>query len=189
MNILSRSQAVDAIRGGRVRVDGRVVRSPAALVVPERVRISVDGESRGRPAWRTILLHKPPGVVTTRSDPEGRRTVFDLIGEAAHGLVTVGRLDLASTGALLLTTDTRLANWITDPENGVSRVYLVTVRGLVAAADAAALPAHHARVRKSSGRESHLVVELKQGKNREVRRMFDAIGHPVTRLKRVSIGG
>jgi len=195
LGILSRSQSIDAVRDGRVRIDGRTVRDPAVLVVPERVRICVDGEARARQPWRTILLHKPRGVVTTRRDPEGRRTVFDVIAESAgsddtaRGLVAVGRLDLASTGALLLTTDTQLANWITHPANGVPRVYVVTVRGRISAADAAKLPADHATVRKSSNRESHLIVELRQGRNREIRRMFDAIGRPVTRLKRVSIGG
>ena len=189
LGILSRSQSLDAILAGRVRADGRIVRDPSALVVPERVRIVVDGEARDRPAWQTILFHKPRGTVTTRSDPEGRKTVFDAIGDVARGLVAVGRLDLASTGALLLTTDTQLANWITDPVHAVPRVYLVTVRGAVVDRDAERLPAHSVTIRKSSSRESHLVVELRQGRNREIRRMFDAIGHPVTRLKRVSIGG
>jgi len=189
LGILSRAQAVLAIRAGRVRVNGRVVADPAVLVVPERVRITVDGESRAKASWRTILLNKPRGAVTTRSDPDGRTTVFDLLGDEARGLVSVGRLDLASTGALLLTTDSQLANWITDPANGVPRVYVVTVRGFVSDADAAALPAHRAIVRKASRRESHLIVELRRGKNREIRKMFEAAGRPVTRLKRVSIGG
>src|SRR5438067_5197018 len=81
LGILSRAQATVAIRAGRVRVDGRVVRDPATLVVPERVRINVDGERRGRAAWRAILFHKPRGVVTTRVDPERRRTVYDVLGD------------------------------------------------------------------------------------------------------------
>ena len=85
LGILSRAQATDAIRAGRVRVDGRRVHDPAWLVVPERVRIAVDGERRSRAAWRTILLHKPRGVVTTRRDPDGRRTVFD-VGRGAGGV-------------------------------------------------------------------------------------------------------
>src|SRR5690348_11008493 len=112
LGILSRAQATAAIVAGRVRVNGKTVTDPAAPVVPERVRIEVDGASRSRAAWRTILLHKPRGVMTTRRDPDGRPTVFDLLGEEAKGLVAVGRLDLATTGLLLLTTDTRLADWI-----------------------------------------------------------------------------
>ena len=189
LGILSRSQSVEAIRGGRVRIDGRIIQDPATLVVPERVQIVIDEEPRERAPWRTLLLHKPRGTVTTRSDPGGRKTVFDVLGDDGRGLVAVGRLDLASTGALLLTTDTQFANWVTDPANAVARVYVVTVRGAVSQSDAARLPAHAATVRKASNRESHLIVELRQGRNREVRRMFEAIGHPVTRLKRVSIGG
>ena len=189
LGILSRAQATEAIRAGRVRVDEVVVRDPLKPVVPERGRIAVDGLTRHRAAWRTIAFHKPRGVVTTRRDPDGRRTVYDVLGEEGDGLVAVGRLDLASTGLLLLTTDTQLANWLTDPTNAVPRVYLVAVRGRVTPETAAALPAAHVVVRKASTRETHLTVELTQGRNREIRRMFEAIGHEVTRLKRVRIGG
>jgi 23S rRNA pseudouridine2605 synthase len=189
LGILSRAQATGAIRAGRVRVDGRVVRDPAHTVVPERVRITVDGERRARARWRSILFHKPRGVVTTRRDPEGRRTIYDVLGEEGHDLRPVGRLDFATTGLLLLTTDTQLANWITDPANGVSRVYVVTVRGEVIPAALSDLPAARVTIRKTSARESHLTVELREGKNRQVRRMFEAIGHAVTRLKRVKLGG
>jgi 23S rRNA pseudouridine2605 synthase len=200
LGILSRAQATAAIAAGRVRVDGRTVTDPAALVIPERVRIEIDGAARTRAAWRTILLHKPRGVVTTRRDPQGRRTVFDLLGDDAEGLVTVGRLDLATAGLLLLTSDTRLADWITDPRNGVDRVYAVTVRGRVTQADVDRLrngitsrgedlSAGEVTVRKVSSRESHLVVTLREGRNREVRRLFEAIGHEVTRLKRLGLGG
>jgi 23S rRNA pseudouridine2605 synthase len=189
LGILSRSQATDAIRAGRVRVDGRVVCDPAHPIVPERARIAVDEQPHRRAAWRTVLFHKPRGVVTTRRDPEGRRTIYDVLGDDARGLIPVGRLDLATTGLLLLTTDTRLANWLTDPENGIPRVYVVTVRGEVTPADLSDLPAAHVTLRKASSRESHLIVELREGRNRQVRRMFETIGHEVTRLKRVSLGG
>ncbi|OLC80334.1 MAG: hypothetical protein AUH72_11950 [Acidobacteria bacterium 13_1_40CM_4_65_8] len=159
------------------------------MVVPERARITVDGEVRSRARWRTILFHKPRGVVTPRRDPEGRRTIYDVLGDDARGLIAVGRLDLATTGGLLLTTDTPLANWMTDPANEVPRVYVVTVRGEVTPAKLNDLPATRATLRKASSRESHLIVELREGKNRQVRRMFEAIGHEVTRLKRVKLGG
>jgi 23S rRNA pseudouridine2605 synthase len=199
LGILSRSEATEAIRAGRVRVDGRTVLDPAYRVVPERARIVVDGERRTRSAWRTVLFHKPRGVVTTRRDPEGRRTIYDVLGDEGRGLIAVGRLDRATTGLLLLTTDSQLANWITDPAQHVPRVYVVTVRGHVTDADVARLTngivsgndrlaAAAVTLRKASGRESHLVVELREGKNREVRRMFEAIGHGVTRLKRVRLG-
>jgi 23S rRNA pseudouridine2605 synthase len=189
LGILSRSQATVAIRAGRVRVDGRLIANPAQLVVPERVRITIDGEPQTRAAWRTILFHKPRGIVTTRRDPQGRRTVYDVLGDAARGLNAVGRLDLATSGLLLLTSDTQLANWVTDPVNAVPRVYVVTARGEVTSDEAQRLPAARAEVRKASKRESHLIVELRSGQNRAVRRMFASIGHEVTRLRRVQFGG
>jgi 23S rRNA pseudouridine2605 synthase len=188
LGVLSRKQAVDAIRAGRVSVDGRVVRREAVLVVPERVRLLVDGVERRRAPWRTIVFHKPRGVVTTRRDPEGRPTVYDVLGDAAAGLVAVGRLDLATSGLLLLTSDTRLSDWITDPAHEVPRVYAVTVRGRVELSRLAG-PGAGIALRKASGRESHLTVELHEGRNRQVRRIFDALGHEVTRLKRVRFGG
>jgi 23S rRNA pseudouridine2605 synthase len=199
LGILSRAQATDAVRSGRVRINGRVVTDPRLPVVPERVRIAVDEAPRARVRWRTILFHKPRGVVTTRSDPEGRRTVYDVLGDVSLGLVTVGRLDLATSGLLLLTTDTRLANWITDPARAVPRIYVVTVRGRVGDTEVARLTAgvddgrsplqaHAATVLKVSSRESHLLVELREGKNREIRRLFGAIEHEATRIKRVRLG-
>lgn len=178
-----------------MRVGPRTVIDPAALVVPETTALSVDGIATRRPAWRTLALHKPRGVLTTRRDPDGRRTVFDLLGDEAAGLVAVGRLDLASTGLLLLTTDTRLANFLTDPGNAIPRSYIVTVRGAVSDEAAGAmiagidgLRATTVEVRKRSGRESHLRIVLNEGRNREIRRMLEALGHEVTRLLRVSFG-
>ena len=199
LGLLSRAQAVEAIRAGRVRVNGSVVSNPTALVVPERARIAIDGVARSRSTWQTIAFHKPRGVVTTRRDPHGRPTVFDVLGSAADGLVAVGRLDIATSGLLLLTNDTRLADWMTDPGNAVARVYVVTVRGKVepealerlrTGIDTGGdrLRASAVTLRKSSRRESHLTVELREGKNREVRRMFESVGHEVTRLKRVQFG-
>jgi 23S rRNA pseudouridine2605 synthase len=189
LGILSRTQATAAIRAGRVRVDGQIVDDPARLVVPERARLTVDGEERRGGRWRTILFNKPRGVVTTRRDPDRRRTIYDVLGDAAEGLIAVGRLDLATSGLLLLTNDTQLAHWIADPANEIARVYVVTIRGEVDRAQLAALPAARVTLRKASRRESHLIVELHEGKNRQVRRMFAAIDREVTRLKRVSLGG
>src|SRR5512134_2786547 len=93
LGLASRAEARRLIAAGRVAVRGTVVRDPAAPVVPETAGISVDGHRAAKPAWRAIAFHKPRGVVTTRRDPAGRRTVFDVLGEAAGGLVAVGRLD------------------------------------------------------------------------------------------------
>jgi 23S rRNA pseudouridine2605 synthase len=187
LGVLSRAQATDAIRDGRVRVDGRVVRTSAALVTPETARIELDTRRVGAPSWRTILLHKPRGVMTTRRDPEGRPTVYDVLGAAGEGLVAVGRLDFATSGLLLLTSDTQLANWLTDPDNAIPRLYVVTVRGRVTPDTLSGLRAT-VTLRKASARESHLLVELREGKNRQVRRMFADLGHEVSALKRVKFG-
>ena len=200
LGIASRTEATRLIEEGRVEVDGRTVRDPAALVVPERIAVAIDGQARMPAAWRLIILNKPRGVVTTRRDPEGRRTVFDIVTGVDGHLVAVGRLDLATAGLLLLTTDTRLADWLTDPANGVPRVYTATVRGEMTDEAAAALSAgievggerlaaESVELRKRSGRETHVVVRLREGRNREVRRLFEAVGHEVTRLRRVSFGG
>jgi 23S rRNA pseudouridine2605 synthase len=190
LGLASRADARRLIVEGRVTVNGRVARSPAMPVVPERARIAIDGvaASAGRASRRVVLFHKPRGTVTTRRDPQGRRTVFDVLGDAARGLVAVGRLDLASTGLLILTSDTQLAHRLTDPARGVPRTYLVTARGLVTPETARRLPASQVDIRKASQRETHLLVELKQGKNREVRRMFEAAGHEVTRIHRIRFG-
>src|SRR5262249_21795841 len=149
LGLLSRSQATAAILAGRVCVNGRVQRNPATMVTPERTRLLVDGQPALAAAWRTILFHKPRGVVTTRRDPEGRRTVYDVLGESGQGLIAVGRLDLATSGLLLLTTDTRLADWITDPAHVVPRLYAVTARGRIVETDVAALTGR-VTVRKTS---------------------------------------
>ena len=195
LGLASRTDARRLIREGAVTVNGRDARDPLAPVVPERDAIAVAGRTTGLRAPRTIAFYKPRGVVTTRRDPEGRTTVFDVLGEAGDGLIAVGRLDLATSGLLILTTDTQLAEWLTNPDNAVVRRYAVTVRGEVTGEHAAALErgigglsAARVIVRKRSRRETHLLVDLTEGKNREIRRLFAAIGREVTRLMRVAYG-
>jgi pseudouridine synthase len=193
--LASRSDARRLIRDGAVTVNGRTVTDPLAAVVPERDLLAVGG-ARARPRpWRTIAFHKPRGSVTTRRDPQGRPTIFDLLGDAGSGLVAVGRLDLATSGLLLLTTDTQLAERLTNPDNRVVRRYVVTVRGRVEDDDlevlrsgVQGLQAASVTIRKRSNRETHLIVELTEGKNREIRRLFAAVGREVTRLLRVAYG-
>ena len=191
----SRAEARRLIGDGRVTVNGRTVTNPQAAVSPEADRIAISGATARRAAWRAIAFHKPRGVVTTRRDPQGRPTVFDVLGAAGRGLVAVGRLDLATTGLLILTNDTALANALTDPANAVVRRYVVTVRGEVSDETCARLErgvdglrADRITVRKRSRRETHLIVDLAEGQNREVRRLFAAGRHEVTRLLRVAFG-
>ena len=200
LGLTSRSEARALIEAGRVSVNGRRITNPRHEIVPERAAVAIDGTERRAAGPITVMLHKPRGVVTTRSDPEGRRTVYDLIRDLDAHVVPVGRLDWASSGVLLLTNDTRFADWLTDPASGIERVYLVTAGGRVTPETAAKirggleiggerLAADEVRVHKASSRETHLVVTLTEGKNREIRRLFDAVGHPVKRLRRVRFGG
>src|SRR4051794_7555754 len=195
LGLASRSEAQRLIRAGQVTVNGQVRSNPLDGVRPEQDRIEVAGSAASARAWRTIAFHKPRGTVTTRRDPEGRRTVFDVLGAEAEGLIAVGRLDLATSGLLLLTTDTQLAERLTNPRNAVIRRYVVTARGEVSGEACAALQrgvgdlrASRVTVRKRSRRETHLIVELSEGKNREIRRLFEAIDRPVTRLLRIAYG-
>ena len=199
LGIASRSQAREWILAGKVRVHGLVQTNPGYPVIPEKAKIEIDERPVSKAAPRTVMLYKPRGVVTTRSDEKNRPTVFSLIHEQDLHWIAVGRLDMATSGLLLLTNDTRLAAWLTDPLNAIRRTYLVTVRGRVseAALDklraglddrGEALQADEIVLRKTSSKESHLTVYLREGKNREIRRMFAAIGHEVIRLKRVAYG-
>lgn len=195
----SRSQTREWILKGRLQVNGRTVRDAQFQVSPENDKFTVDGKPVHKDNWQAILLNKPKAVVTTKSDEKGRRTVFDLLPPELLNLHPVGRLDMATTGLLILTNDTRLSSYLTDPANAVLRTYIVTVAGEMTPeqlAKAAAgvmdegelLRPAGITLRKASGRESHLTVELTEGKNREIRRLFEALGHEVTSLKRVAYG-
>lgn len=201
MGIASRTEAAAMIRAGEVRVNGRIQRNPLFKVALGVDAIEVGGVEAKTADRIVILLNKPRGSVTTRSDEKGRRTVFDVLGEKSTlGLHAVGRLDLATSGLLVLTNDTSLSSWLTDPKNAIMRVYLVSVRGELTEEkkrvlergiddDGERLHADSIEIRKASRKETHLVVTLKEGKNREIRRLFKALGHEVTRLKRVAFGG
>lgn len=193
LGLATRTEARELIHAGRVRVNGTLIREVGTRIkLDARIQISgVHRSSKPSVAERVVIaFNKPRGVVTTTSDPEGRETVFDVL--EAKGMTerlhAIGRLDLASTGLLLLTTDADLLNALTDPVNGVERKYAVVVRGRVSPEAAAGLPAFHVEIRKASGPETHLLVTLTQGKNREIRKMFEEIGHEVTRLHRVEFG-
>jgi 23S rRNA pseudouridine2605 synthase len=191
------------IRDGRVRVNGEVVREMGVTVSPEDT-VVVDGRevTREPPVW--VLLHKPPGYVTTRDDPQGRPTVYDLLPERHQRLFHVGRLDLDSEGLLLLTNEGGVANRLMHPRHEVDRVYRVDVEGTlsreqrrtllagveledgVARAYEVEVVAETPPVRGRPG--SRLKVVMREGRKREVRRLLDAVGHPVQRLVRERLG-
>jgi 23S rRNA pseudouridine2605 synthase len=199
LGLASRTQTQAWISEGRLAVNGRIVKDPQKPVVPETDQFSLDGIALQQEARTCIVLHKPRGYVTTRSDEKGRKTVFDLLPAELHKLHAVGRLDMHTSGLLLLTNDTRLSSTLTDPANAIPREYVVSVEGKVSddslqrlllgiEDDGELLKASAVKVRKLSGRESHLFVTLHEGKNRELRRLLQAVGHPITKLKRIAFG-
>jgi len=199
LGIASRTQARDLISRGEISVHGEVCRDPDRPVDIETASISRFDKQLARAPRTVVMLYKPRGIITSRADEQGRPTVYSLLPENFQNLHSVGRLDWATSGLLLLTNDTALSSWLTDPRTGIGRVYTVTVRGEMTEIDAdkmrkgmvegnETLTANSVIVRKTSRRESHLVLTLTEGKNREIRRMCKALGHEVTRLKRVSFG-
>ena len=197
--IASRGTSQEWIRAGRVRVNGRVIHNPATWVLWPKDAVSIDDRPIQDSVKRFILFHKPKGVITTHSDEKGRRTIFDVLPADLGSMHAVGRLDQATSGLLLLTNDSALSNALTDPTHKVMRTYLVSVRGQFSKVQAAEaitgvveggerLQCHTVKIQKSSGRESHLEVVLLQGKNREIRRLFQSLGHEVTRLRRIQYG-
>jgi len=197
--IASRGTSQQWIRAGRVRINGRVIRDPAMWVLWPKDAVSIDDRPIQDSVKRFILFHKPRGVITTHSDEKGRKTIFDVLPADLGYMHAVGRLDQATSGLLLLTNDSTLSNLLTDPIHKAMRTYLVSVRGEFTEAQAAEavagvveggerLQCHTVKIQKSSGRESHLEVVLIQGKNREIRRLFQALGHEVTRFRRIQYG-
>jgi len=199
LGLASRTQTQEWIEAGRLSVNGRIVKDPKFAVVPERDRFALDGNPLQQQQRSCIALHKPRGYVTTRSDEKNRQTIYDLLPPELHALHAVGRLDMQTSGLLLLTNDTRLSSFLTEPANAIPREYLVSVDGKVSditiqrmldgVQDAGELlQASAIRVRKLSGKESHLFITLHEGKNRELRRLCKAVGHEVNKLKRLAFG-
>ena len=191
--VASRRAADELIKAGRVTVNGR--RGELNTFVSSGDAVQVDGREVGKQRLRYVLLHKPRGTITTARDPRGRPTVVDLVGGATR-VVPVGRLDRDTTGVLLLTNDGPLAHRLAHPRYEVEKAYVVDVEGepdddaLRALAEGIELedgPTAPARVRRLG--PSRLELVLHEGRNRQVRRMLEAVGHPVTRLRRSRYAG
>lgn len=196
--VASRRKADELIRGGRVRLNGAVVAELGVSIDPNRDRVEVDGQPVGRvERLRHIVLHKPIGTVTTASDPEGRPTVLDALPKNLGRLYPVGRLDIDSSGLLFVMNDGRLAFRLMHPRYEVPKTYRVVtdnevpwdlLQKLAAGVeleDGKTAPAKLVRVH---GRRHTVDITIHEGRNRQVRRMFDTIGHRVQRLERVKFG-
>jgi pseudouridine synthase len=202
--VASRRLSEELIEQGRVSVNGKIVTELGTKADPSRDEIKVDGR-RIRVEQRRlyILLNKPRGYVTTRSDPQGRPTVMDLIKRVREYVYPVGRLDYDSEGLLLLTNDGELAARLTHPRHEVERVYEARVKGVPDDHELERLTkgiviegrkTSRARVSVSGvretpgGRQAIVEIAIHEGRQRQVRKMFDAVGHPVVRLRRIAIG-
>jgi 23S rRNA pseudouridine2605 synthase len=201
----SRREAETMIREGRVTVNGRVVTELGTKAEPGRDHIKVDGKLITRAeTHRYILLYKPKEVMTTVEDPQGRKTVIDLIKGVRERIYPVGRLDFHSEGLILLTNDGDLAFKVSHPMHGSVKTYHVKVRGVpeerlidklqrgITIDGKRTLPCEIARM-KTTGRgedegNSWYEVRLREGRTQQIRKMFQAVGHPVSKLRRVAIG-
>ena len=201
--VCSRREAERWIEAGRVQVDGRIERFPARRIDPRRNRVTVDGRRVGDDTERVVLaMNKPAGVITTRDDPRGRPTVYDLLDDVGRWVFPVGRLDQDTTGLLVLTNDHRLGQKLTDPDAHVPKTYHALVEGAPAAEALQALrdgltlgdgtvtrPAAVHVLGGGRDARTWLEIVLREGKNRQVRRMCAQVGHDVVALVRVAIGG
>ena len=196
----SRTAAREAIRSGRVKVNGRIVNNPEMWVDIKTSPIHLDGE-RLRPARPVyFLFYKPKGVITSHGDPGGRKTVYDCLDPSIPWVAPVGRLDKNTSGLLILTNDNDFADFVTNPESGVQKTYLVKAntlvpddllkqmeRGVEMKRGDWANPISVRRV-EDRGKYSWLEIVLTEGKNREVRRLLEAVGLKTLKLVRTRIG-
>lgn len=200
--IASRRAAEKLIADGRVTVNGKTVVTMGVKADPDRDDIRVDGRPvKAEARRRYILLYKPTGYVTTRSDPQRRRTVMDLLSGVREYVYPVGRLDYDTEGLLLLTNDGELAARLTHPRHGVERSYDARVAGMpgkealdrlrtgIPLDGRRTLPAEATLLNKSNrDRDGLLRLTIREGRTRQVRRMCEAVGHPVQALKRIRFG-
>jgi pseudouridine synthase len=196
----SRTEARKWIGTGRVRVNGKLVQTPDHWVDLERDTVTLDDKPIRARRKIYLLLYKPTGYLTTYKDPQGRPTVYDLIRDAGEWMVPVGRLDQDTSGLLLLTNDTQFVEGVANPEHKIAKMYLVKASTLVSdqqldqfrkgvvLADGATQPAVVKRVRDSA-KYSFFEITIYEGRNRQVRRMVEAIGSRVLKLVRTGIGG
>lgn len=195
--VASRRKCEELITGGKVTVNGETVRELGTKVDPDRDLIMVDGQLLQKDRSVYILLNKPRGVVTTASDPQGRKTVIDLI-DVPQRVFPVGRLDMDTSGLLLLTNDGNLANGLMHPRHQVNKRYRTEVKGYISNEGLARLangvqledgltaPAEVNLLERTPDKSVFDII-IYEGRNRQVRRMCEAVGHPVLTLKRLQL--
>src|SRR6185436_8357496 len=195
----SRVEARSWVHAGRVKVNGTIVRDPDRWLDMERDRVRVDDQPLVARERMYLLLFKPTGYLTTYKDPEGRPTVYDLVKDVGTFLSPVGRLDLDTSGLLLMTNDNQLAERVTNPDSHVPKTYLVKastrlsdeqlqqLRDGIELTDGPTRPSRVRRVRDSE-KYTFLEITLTEGRNRQVRRMIEALEAKVLKLVRVTIG-
>ena len=195
----SRTEARRWISDGRVAVNGKKTLTPDAWVNPDRDRVTFDGRPLRAAEKRYLLLYKPKGYLTTYKDPEGRPTIYDLLKDVPEWVFPAGRLDQDSSGLLLITNDTVFGDYVTDPESHVPKTYLVKASELlteeqllrlrdgIQLSDGPTRPTVVTRIRDSA-RFTFFEITLTEGRNRQVRRMVEALGAKVLKLVRTQIG-
>jgi len=198
--VASRRKAEEIIQAGRVRINSKVVTELGTKADALRDHIEVDGRAIHAEAPVVLVLNKPRGVVSTASDPEGRETVVDLVKGVRARVYPVGRLDFATSGALLLTNDGALAHALTHPKFGVEKIYLLKIKGRapqqaldnwrqgVELEDGKTRPAEVFKVEENDS-YTWVRIGLREGRNRQIRRMAEAVGLDVNKLKRVAFAG
>jgi pseudouridine synthase len=198
--VASRRKCEDIISSGRVQIDGKTITAMGTQITPGKERITVDGKVIGsKEKLVYILLNKPKGYVTTASDPQGRPIVTSLLQNIKERVFPVGRLDLDTEGALLLTNDGKLTQSILHPSNEVFKTYEAEVKGTPQASALRTLetgimvenkktaPAT-VRFKRKKKQNSIIEITIHEGRKRQVKKMFQAIGHPVISLKRLAYG-
>ena len=198
--VASRRDAEELIKAGRVTVNGKVVTELGTKVEPKQARIAVDNKPIKAEKYLYILLNKPKGIITALEDPQGRKTVADLVADIPERIYPVGRLDYNTEGLLIITNDGDLTNTLTHPSHEIEKTYLAKVQGYppeekldklrvgIKLEDGMTAPAKINVIAIDREKElTTLELVIHEGKNREIRRMCEAIGYPVKNLKRIKI--
>ena len=195
--LASRRKAEDFVRAGRISVNGKVI-TDLAFDVAEKDEVCLDGKVLQQAQHKYVMLHKPKGYVTTTSDDKGRKTVMDLLPQEYKSLNPVGRLDYDTEGLLLFTNDGDMAKALTSPINEIQKTYQVKIEGKIVEGQLAVMRAGvvidgvrlkkcKVKVLEEGANYTKLEVKITEGKNRQIRKMFDAVGVNVSFLKRVAI--